>query len=112
MKRILAAMLAALTVFSTAGCAKPDNSTEPVTPDQQVEPAPIVPQEPVLTPEEQAEQAENTAEFAGKRLLVVEDNALNCEIAVTMLEEAGFTVETAENGKLAVDKVRENAPGY
>ena len=62
--------------------------------------------------EEQAEQAEQPAEFAGKRLLVVEDNALNCEIAVTMLEEAGFTVETAENGKLAVDKVRENAPGY
>ncbi len=29
-----------------------------------------------------------------------------------MLEEAGFTVDTAENGKLAVDKVRENAPGY
>ena len=62
--------------------------------------------------EEQAEQTEQPAEFAGKRLLVVEDNALNCEIAVTMLEEAGFTVETAENGKLAVDKVRENAPGY
>mgnify|MGYP002337128174 CR=1 FL=1 len=62
--------------------------------------------------EEQAEQAEQPAEFAGKRLLVVEDNALNCEIAVTMLEEAGFTVETAENGKLAVDKVCENAPGY
>ena len=57
MKRILAAMLAALTVFSTAGCAKPDNSTEPAAPDQQVEPAPTVPQEPVLTPEEQAEQA-------------------------------------------------------
>ena len=55
MKRILAAMLAALTVFSTAGCAKPDNSTEPAAPDQQVEPAPTVPQEPVLTPEEQAE---------------------------------------------------------
>ena len=29
-----------------------------------------------------------------------------------MLEEAGFTVDTAENGKLAVDKVRENTPGY
>lgn len=62
--------------------------------------------------EEQAEQTENAAEFAGKRLLVVEDNALNREIAVTMLEEAGFAVDTAENGKLAVDKVRESAPGY
>ena len=64
MKRLLAAMLAALTVFSTAGCAKPDNSTEPVTPDQQVEPAPTVPQEPVLTPEEQAEQERLAAEQA------------------------------------------------
>ena len=62
--------------------------------------------------EEQAEPTENAAEFAGKRLLVVEDNALNREIAVTMLEEAGFAVDTAENGKLAVDKVRESAPGY
>ena len=62
--------------------------------------------------EEQAEPTEKAAEFAGKRLLVVEDNALNREIAVTMLEEAGFAVDTAENGKLAVDKVRESAPGY
>ena len=62
--------------------------------------------------EEQKESTENAAEFAGKRLLVVEDNALNREIAVTMLEEAGFAVDTAENGKLAVDKVRESAPGY
>ena len=69
MKRILAAMLAALTVFSTAGCAKPDNSTEPVTPDQQVEPAPTVPQEPVLTPEEQAEQERLAAEQAREKRL-------------------------------------------
>ena len=62
--------------------------------------------------EEQKEPTEKPAEFAGKRLLVVEDNALNCEIAVTMLEEAGFTVDTAENGKLAVDMVCGNAPGY
>ncbi|WP_302658163.1 glycoside hydrolase family 3 protein [uncultured Dysosmobacter sp.] len=69
MKRILAAMLAALTVFSTAGCAKQDNSTEPVTPDQQVEPAPTVPQEPVLTPEEQAEQERLAAEQAREKRL-------------------------------------------
>ena len=69
MKRILAAMLAALTVFSTAGCAKPDNSTEPAAPDQQVEPAPTVPQEPVLTPEEQAEQERLAAEQAREKRL-------------------------------------------
>lgn len=69
MKRILAAMLAALTVFSTAGCAKPDNSTEPAAPDQQVEPAPTVPQEPVLTPEEQAEQERLAVEQAREKRL-------------------------------------------
>ena len=69
MKRILAAMLAALTVFSTAGCAKPDNSTEPAAPDQQVEPAPTMPQEPVLTPEEQAEQERLAAEQAREKRL-------------------------------------------
>lgn len=31
---------------------------------------------------------------------------------MTMLEEGGFEVDTAENGKIAVDKVRESAPGY
>lgn len=69
MKRLLAAMLAALTVFSTAGCAKSDNSTEPAAPDQQVEPAPTVPQEPVLTPEEQAEQERLAAEQAREKRL-------------------------------------------
>ena len=69
MKRLLAALLAALTVFSTAGCAKPDNSTEPAAPDQQVEPAPTVPQEPVLTPEEQAEQERLAAEQAREKRL-------------------------------------------
>lgn len=69
MKRLLAAMLAALTVFSTAGCAKPDNSTEPAAPDQQVEPVPTVPQEPVLTPEEQAEQERLAAEQAREKRL-------------------------------------------
>lgn len=67
--------------------------------------------EPFL-PAEAAEQTEKKADFAGKRLLVVEDNALNREIAVTVLEEGGFEVDTAENGKIAVDKVRESAPGY
>ena len=42
---------------------------------------------------------------AGKNLLVVEDNELNLEIASTLLKEAGFEVDTAENGKVAVEKV-------
>ena len=39
----------------------------------------------------------------------MEDNELNLEIASTILQEAGFEVDTAENGQIALEKV-ENAP--
>ena len=52
------------------------------------------------------------ASFSGKRLLVVEDNALNMEIATTVLREAGFDVDTAENGRIAVEKVRSSPEKY
>ncbi len=42
--------------------------------------------------------------LAGKRILLVEDNELNQEIANEILTEAGFFVEIAENGQIAVDK--------
>ena len=60
----------------------------------------------------QASQADVTVDFAGKRLLLVEDNMINMEIANMILTEAGFTVETAENGRIAVDKVSASVPGY
>ena len=47
--------------------------------------------------------------FPGKRILIVEDNALNMEIAVEMVGMTGVTIETAENGKVAVEMVA-NAP--
>ena len=43
-----------------------------------------------------------------KKILLVEDNELNYEIAKTVLEEAGFRVDGASNGKEAVDKVSNN----
>ena len=49
--------------------------------------------------------AAKASAFTGKKLLVVEDNELNLEIASTLLKEAGFEVDTAENGKIAVEKV-------
>ena len=49
--------------------------------------------------------------FAGKKLLVVEDNELNLEIASTVLRESGFVVDTAENGKIALEKVKHSAAG-
>ena len=42
--------------------------------------------------------------FEGKRVLLVEDNDLNQEIALYMLKEKGFEVDTADNGKEAVGK--------
>ena len=44
-------------------------------------------------------------DYTGKRLLLVEDNDLNREIATEILGMTGVTVETAENGKSAVEKV-------
>ena len=48
----------------------------------------------------------------GRRLLLVEDNALNREIAEEMLQEDGFKVETAENGKQALLKITGADPWY
>ncbi len=50
--------------------------------------------------------------FAGKRILLAEDNELNREIAAEILQEAGFQVECAENGQQACDMVRQSQPGY
>ena len=67
MKRFLAALLAALTVFTLTGCGKTENPAEPVTPGQGEEPA--TPTEPELTPEEIAEQERLAAEKAREERL-------------------------------------------
>ena len=51
------------------------------------------------------------ADFSGKHLLLVEDNALNREIAIEILKEAGFLVDTAGDGVEAVEKMEQSAPG-
>ena len=50
------------------------------------------------------------ADFHGRHILLVEDNELNREIAVAILHEYGFLVDTAENGAVAVEKIRTSAP--
>ncbi|WP_425756736.1 response regulator [Ihubacter sp. rT4E-8] len=45
-------------------------------------------------------------------ILLVEDNELNQEIAVAILEEAGLTVDVAENGRVAIDMLLASTPGY
>ena len=49
--------------------------------------------------------------FEGKKILLVEDNELNTEIAIEILNEYGFVVSTAENGQEAVEKVSAAEPG-
>lgn len=46
------------------------------------------------------------------RILLVEDNELNREIAVTLLSDTGFDVDYAANGQIAVDMVSNSEPGY
>jgi CheY-like chemotaxis protein len=60
----------------------------------------------------QAPAAERIRQLAGRRVLVVEDNELNRDVAVVLLKEAGLTVEVAENGHAAVDKVTQLPRGY
>lgn len=54
----------------------------------------------------------NIKDASGLRVLSADDNYLNLEILTTLLEEAGVQVDTAENGKAAVDKFFASAPGY
>ena len=49
--------------------------------------------------------------FEGRRLLLVEDNELNREIAVEILSANGFQVDTAEDGSIAVEKIRAASAG-
>ncbi len=50
--------------------------------------------------------------FKGKRILLVEDNELNAEIAEELLVEAGFIIDTAENGKVALETLKSSPAGY
>ncbi len=50
-------------------------------------------------------------DFGDRCILLVEDNELNSEIAVEILNEYGFLVDTAENGAEAVEKVKNSKPG-
>ncbi len=51
-------------------------------------------------------------DFSGKRVLLVEDNELNIEVASELLDIVGIQVEQALNGKLALERVLEHGPGY
>ena len=67
-------------------------------------------QEAELSDKEEKMQVD-PEKFLGRCILVVDDVELNREIAVAILEEAGFVVKMAENGKDAVEIVKNSKPG-
>ena len=50
--------------------------------------------------------------FEGFKVLVVEDNDLNLEISRDALENAGVVVESAEDGSIAIERLKEKGPDY
>lgn len=83
----------------TAFCSKPIFMSEL----REVLSAPFIKQK--------VKQEEAQESFKGKNILLVEDNKLNQEIAASILKMAGFNVDTAEDGTVAVDKVLTNPAG-
>ena len=51
-------------------------------------------------------------DLAGHKILLVEDNAINAEIARMILEQYGAEVQQAENGKIGLEALQEKGPGY
>ena len=56
-------------------------------------------------------EADIEAALQGKHILLVEDNKLNQEIAQTILTDAGFVIDTADDGTVAADKLSKAAAG-
>lgn len=62
--------------------------------------------------DEEVHEDKNKQMFAGKRILLAEDNDLNWEIAEDLLSEVGFKLERAENGKICVEKFEQSELGF
>lgn len=63
--------------------------------------------------EEKEEPADSFEyDFSGKRVLLVEDNLINTEVATMLLESKGFEVATAENGLRALELFSKSDNGY
>ena len=68
---------------------------------------------PLAEPEEEICSGErDEISFKGMRALLVEDNMINMEIAQMLLNQEGFLIETAENGKIALEMTAASEPGY
>ena len=62
-------------------------------------------------PAEPEEPRDGQGSVAGMRVLLVEDNQINCEIVEYILQDAGAEVVTAHDGRAAVDAFGASAPG-
>ena len=62
--------------------------------------------------EKKEEEKQEKIDFSGRRILLVEDNMMNREIATEYLQDFGFLVENAENGKDACEILEKSEPGY
>ena len=67
--------------------------------------------EPEELPTEQTAAPAKEIDFTKVKLLLVEDNEVNREIASMILTEFGFQLDTAENGKIAYEKIAASKPG-
>lgn len=66
---------------------------------------------PFIVQSTQAGIVEENVSFEGKKILLVEDNEINQEIAIEILQEAGFIMDVADDGSIAVEKIKEAKPG-
>ena len=60
---------------------------------------------PRIAAESPTDTFEQLATIKGARILLAEDNDINQEVATELLSDAGFIVDLAEDGRIAVDKV-------
>ena len=66
---------------------------------------------PYKAQDEDEDILQDTDSFKGKKILLVEDNELNQEIAVEILREAGFVVDVADDGTMAVKRMKSAGHG-
>ena len=62
---------------------------------------------PVRVEKQESDRTENMYDYSGKRVLLVEDNDLNRELALAILEETGMQIDCAEDGIEAVNMINE-----
>ena len=60
---------------------------------------------------DQGSGAHTQAQTSVRSILLVEDNKINLELETAILQEAGFSIDTAQDGRAAVEKVSSAAPG-